>query len=532
MSHFFSRHPDQFVTQVCMIKYFIPRFILILLLSTAIGCGKSTQKNVRRVIQPGTKVTLDDRSPFLKIHLRDGRAYVLDKWKTVDKKSISGYGMLLDINRVPVSVGDFVVPADSAVLFETNVLEPSQAVGGLTILTGASVVVTSLCIANPKACFGSCPTFYVTDGHMPQLQAEGFSASIAPSLEATDIDALFRASPAGMDVHVTMKNEALETQVVRFAKLLALPRENGERVYATPHNEWFACGTPIAPSSARTDNEDCRDALHYFDGIERFSLADSTDLAAKEIIELEFDKAPQQEYGLIIASRQTLLTTFLLYQTLAYMGSRAGDWISLLERQPRSTLESAKSIGQELGGIHIYVQDSSLEWKPVVSFNEVGPLATDIRLLRIPTSSAASRKIQIRMNKGLWRLDQVALVPIKKKVEPLEIDPYSVLYDGLENSNAKNVLCDSAQTLVTYPGDTYELIYRLPGMAEHYELFMKSRGYYLEWIRDEWIKEEDPNKAAGMFFDPRGSLKALAPVFKAMEPDMERQFWNSKYVRP
>ncbi len=60
-------------------------------------------------------------------------------------------------------------------------------------MSGISLAVTAYCIANPKACFGSCPTFYLEDegGREPERpQAEGFSESIARVLEARDIDAL------------------------------------------------------------------------------------------------------------------------------------------------------------------------------------------------------------------------------------------------------------------------------------------------------------------------------------------------------
>lgn len=495
------------------------------------GCG-GPKKNTREIINPGAKTTLDNRSPFLKIHLRNGRAYILSEWTVTDKKILTGKGQLFDINRIPVANGTFTISSDSVVIFETNILEPSQAVGGLTILTGVSVVVTTLCIANPKACFGSCPTFYITDGKEPILQAEGFSASIAPALEATDIDALYRATSTESDVHVTVKNEALETHVIRFAKLLAVPRTENTRVFVTPANEFYSCGMFISPSSAMSSEGDCLESIRYFDGVERFSLADSSNLASKEIIELKFDDVPDGDLGLVIASRQTLLTTFLFYQTLAYMGSSAGDWLALLERQPLSIIDNAKSVGKVLGDIEFYVMNESSEWTLAASFSETGPLATDVRMLPMPASFHSSRKIQIRLNKGLWRLDHIALVPIQKKVNPIQLDPYLVIRDEEENAEAKDALIDSARTLITYPGDSYRLSYRLPDRADKYELFMKSRGYYLEWIREEWIKEEDPNKAAMMFFDPKGSLKELAPVFKKMEAQMEKQFWNSKYVRP
>ncbi len=47
--------------------------------------------------------------------------------------------------------------------------------------------------------------------------------------------------------------------------------------------------------------------------------------------------------------------------------------------------------------------------------------------------------------------------------------------------------------IVTLPGDAYQLAYRLPEHPERYELFLESRGYYLEWMRREWMADESPS---------------------------------------
>ncbi|MEP7228190.1 MAG: hypothetical protein ABI785_12560, partial [Gemmatimonadales bacterium] len=62
------------------------------------------------------------------------------------------------------------------------------------------------------------------------------------------------------------------------------------------------------------------------------------------------------------------------------------------------------------------------------------------------------------------------------------------------------------------------------------ELFLESRGYYLEWMRREWLAEENLALAAQILLDPAGALRTLAPAFKRQEPEMERLFWNSRYV--
>jgi len=253
--------------------------------------------------------TIDHKSPFLKAHMRNGDVYILSPW-SVDAaaRTVSGDGTRLDPNRTRVGNGTQVISLDSVALFETNVVSTHGSVAALAVVTGASLGLTAYCATNPKACFGSCPTFYVSDGERSVLQAEGFSASVAPALEATDVDALDRARPTGRLLEVRMTNEALETHVVRWAKVLAAPRSGRGRVFATQSGEFWQASDIVTPLRCSAPEGDCLAAVRAFDGAERFSTTDSTDLATREVIELEFHVESGDSLGLVIGSRQTLLS--------------------------------------------------------------------------------------------------------------------------------------------------------------------------------------------------------------------------------
>src|SRR5688572_12788541 len=150
------------------------------------GCAQTVQRDLK---QPDAAATLDKRAPFLKVHLRDGRLYLLEAWQVDSQaRTVSGKGQLLGADRVVLGSGLYAVNLDSIALFETNVVQQSSNVNVLTALSVITGAVAIACIANPKACFGSCPTFYAATDDGEHLLAEGFSASVAPSLEATDID--------------------------------------------------------------------------------------------------------------------------------------------------------------------------------------------------------------------------------------------------------------------------------------------------------------------------------------------------------
>ena len=50
-------------------------------------------------------------------------------------------------------------------------------------------------------------------------------------------------------------------------------------------------------------------------------------------------------------------------------------------------------------------------------------------------------------------------------------------------------------------------------------------------LRDEWLREEDPLKAARMILSPAAALRDLAPRYKELEPTMDRVFWQSRVTR-
>jgi hypothetical protein len=417
---------------------------------------------------------------------------------------------------------------DSVALFETNVVSTSPVAGFFAVAAVLTVAVAIYCLTHEKACFGSCPTFYVAGVDSVHPRAEGFSASIAPSLEASDIDDLALRARGGDTIDIEMRNEAYETHMVRRADLVAVPRAAGHRVLASSDRRFWAAQELIVPVSARGSEGDCLDLVARDDARERFSEADSTDLRAAEFIELDFGRAAGGSAGIVIECRQTLLTTYLLYQTFAYMGSDAGRWMAELERGNVSIGDGF--LTDYLGCIDVQVADSTGAFVNAGSVCEYGPIATDTHVVPLDESLRGATRVRLLMTRGNWRIDHVALAALDEAASPVLVRPSRVLRDGAVDSGALAALLDSARVLTTLPGDSYTLRYTIPGTGE-YDLFLDAQGYYLEWIRQEWMKEENPAALAEMFVTPDRAMKRLAPEFKRVESTMEASFWSSKYER-
>lgn len=527
------------------ISYFVKpafsRTFLFIISISLVFYPNCSGSRIERISESPGKFTVTQNSedfPFLKLHMRNGELYVLEKWNFITSKdSVSGSGKLLDPSRELISQGQYTVPIQEIVLAETNQISGAVGVAALATLTVITGIFTVVCITNPKACFGSCPTFYAYNGYDYIVQSEGFSSSISPALEEKDVDALYRINPRDDNFVIQLKNEAYETHIIRSANLLALPKPEGGRVFSAPDGEFVQAINITEASTAIAAEGDISEKLCSFDGVERFSEADSNNLAEKETIEVTFYGSASDSIGIVIAARQTLLTTFLFYQTLSYMGTTAGDWLAKVERNKNQFKQLLNNPHNGLGNIEVLAQNENNDWEKVGEVGETGPIATDIKIIPLTKisnqdSGNSSIKVKLRMAKGLWRIDYLALAELKDKVKPVIIPPSasSPQYSG--GSDVVELLTNPDSVLVTYPGDKFLLNYKLPADYYNYELFMDSQGYYLEWMRNEWLAEENSGKVYQMLFNPQQYYKDLAPQFKKVEAEMEETFWSSKYVYP
>lgn len=494
------------------------------------GCGYTLK---RKLIAPAQFQSLDSSSLFLKAHMHDGKVYILSSWKVdSENQTVTGQGELFNTNREILETGEFTIPIDSVAIFETNTPHIPSAVQARTVvIVGSTLILVGIGVALEASDAGSCPTFYVSDGDRLILQAEGFSASVTPSLEASDVDALYRARPTDRHFEIQMKNEMLETHVVRYTDLIAVKRELGRRVFQTADGTFWEADTIVEPSAASGSEGDCLPLLRAVDGQERFSEADPEYLATRETLDLEFENVPVGSDGLVIAARESLMSTFLFYQGLSYMGRSAGQWIAAFERGDTNLKKAVTGIGQTLGGIEVLLQDDTSQWVSVGEVKETGPLAVDVHLVKLPPLKRERVNIRLRLTKGHWRLDAVKLVKLSKQRNPIRLSPIAVNQDGVSANEAHRLLTDPTEALTTLPGDVYTLVYQLPKDFESYELFLESRGYYLEWMREAWLADENPTFAAVMLFNPERALRVLAPEFKKIEVDMEKKFWRSRYEK-
>jgi hypothetical protein len=473
---------------------------------------------------------------YLKAHMINLDLYIFkDKWEIDTLENvIVGEAVKYNYNRKIVDEGVLKVNIDSVAIFETNKkINHSEIprLAALTIFAGVNAYVAYYCYNYPKACYGSCPTFYVGDSeNVHYADAEGFSKAIVPSMEYVDIDALNNGLIQDREFEILMKNEALETHCVKEVKLLAYPRKEGERVYHDAQNEFYLCKNVHPIKSATSEEGNITDLLANEDKKERYSLSDEKNLKSKEEIILTFYDIDQiNDLGFILSFRQSLMTTYLFYSTMGYMGDRVGDSFAKLELDSNLRVKFDKAV-KLLGGIDVYVWDNRQnKWVFQGEFWEAGPIAVNKQILPIKGIDTEQKdiKIKLELNKGLWRIDYVALTNIVKKVEPLVFNPVRIETNGSTDNKSLNNILDENKYLFSMPGDAYRFTFDLEKSGD-YELFLHSKGYYLEWMRTQWLTDKNFYKLRQTVDNPQRYYKTEAKRFKVYEKHMEHEFWNSK----
>ncbi len=474
---------------------------------------------------------------FLKIYLANGDLAVLDSWLVEDDKIVRGSGTMYDYNRSISSTGQLSIDIDDILIAETNDLAAIQSkdkgrLTALTILSGVTVAGAIYCAINPKACFGSCPTFYI-DAADPVMaaRAEGFSSSISPSLKALDRDDIAYQTQ-DPSFCLTVKNEALETHVIDELFLETVKISDGQMASQTMEGDVYAYSELMTPSSALVDDRCAVAELQSGDGYEYFSLADSNDLFHQEELILQFPHHTKK-LGLVIEFRQSLMTTFVLYSGLSFMGTNVGEYFAEIEKGGRSR-RMMESVFDRFSQLDIEVWDLQRErWTPLESISETGPIASNELMIPIPPqlSEQGQLSVKVKMSKGAWRIDRIALAQEPLKMEVQKIHPSHLAVIQGSCGQVQDVTAEDDEVLISLPGDEYSLEYHLPTCSdgETNRLFLGSRGYYLEWMRTDWIQDQDEPRLKRLLMQNKKEWKIMAREYKAYEDQMEWAFWNTTY---
>ena len=510
--------------------------VIMIILSTCYP----NQRLVDHEIRPSEKTTTI--SDPTKVYFLDGSIGLYPQGLTIDSSALYGNGQFFSFDGTLRKRAIPSIPLDSVTAMTYYQKYQSGGSGFASFLLGLyGVIFTPLsiyCISCPKCCFGSCPTVYHLGNHNSLPDAELFSYSISRFFQEYDFDRLTQTADPSDTLVIRLANEAMETHYIDLFSMYRIDHPEGTIALPTPEGEVKILGNISPPARATTpdgleithliadqDSNHYRTDTEFKERINHLPALDWLDL------EIEFGK-PVKEFNLILRLRNSLLTTVLFYDlVLANQGVEAISWTARMQND-YFYARLFTELYQQYAGIRFYVNHDGT-WEEITKIGDVGPIAWKDMAIPVKLPSPVD-KIALRMTffPDNFIIDQVNVsTEIHANISPMtECSPRSITdYQGRCRDDIARLLeTEDKFYLITNPGEYYDLTF-YPESTEN-ELstyFIGSKGYYIEWLRGDWIHNE-PTKNFSDFLNPQLVLNYIANSWEKERSTLESLFFDSR----
>ena len=169
----------------------------------------------------------------------------------------------------------------------------------------------------------------------------------------------------------------------------------------------------------------------------------------------------------------------------------------------------------------------------MASLSPTGPIAWHDVAVKLPPVRGPEARIRVSFLPDNWMVDWASVG--FGTVEPLAM--YSIPaagLDGLSGEQAEEILSRLREKdhsyLITSPGESYTLFFPAEASAARTErtCFLRSRGFYIEWLREDWFNDAGRLTAAPPFEPGDEAVIQTAQLWLQKKDDMERRFTETK----
>lgn len=517
---------------------------LVLLLAVAVAAC-AVYRVVPRPLDPA-QPPIQISTPA-KAHLKDGGVVLFADGFRVQDAHLLGHGQKYDLARGPLGAVSRVPLGDVAALehYEKELHRgrtaqayiPAYVVGGVIAgVTVAAAVIYAVC--KDGGCFGSCPTVYASGASSP-LEAELFSHSVSRRFEDDDLDRLHEVHARDGGYRIRVANEALETHYINRLALEVVDHPPGTKAYATP-DRGVVVVQGEAPLAARSrSGADVTAMLKAGDEApyrtDAKITAELSTGVTEDWVELTAPMPDEVQGGvpvLVMRLRNTLMTTVLFYDVMLQgQGLRALEWFGSDTNNPlyawrvRRWFDRNYSLRAEVwNGAHFI---------PAGQVRPVGPIAWHDVAVPLPRVRANEIRIRLAFLPDNWMVDQssvgfaVAGPHARSSVSAVRVERIlSAPDDGLLAS----LRGQDDDYLVTLPGESHDLFFPEPEPAPGAErtVFLRSSGFYIEWLREAWFTQGGEPTAAPRFEPNAEAVTRAGRRWLERKEEFERAFTQTK----
>jgi hypothetical protein len=415
---------------------------------------------------------------------------------------------------------------------------------GTVIVTAASAVAATIgTSALLVAIFGSCPTIYAEVDGEPVLQMEAFSYSIAPLFEARDVERLGVLPGEDGRLVLELRNEALETHYINQLEVLDVRHAVGAFALPDPSGRPITMSGREPPLSAvDRDGRDVLSELLATDDVsfrssrERLAAATLEDMTDHVDLVLPVPEGAGQ-IALGLRMRNTLLNSALFYDIMLAEAGVAGlDWLGSGLDRIGTALEMGRWYQGRMG-LRVLVQDGD-RYREVVHLPDAGPIGWKEVAVPIPTRGIRELRVRLEFISDSWFIDQ-AFVASGIERPAVRRVPVSRVVDaeGAADEGAVSALAAAdSDYMITFPGQRYQLDFQLDAQSgvqpgdggaggapsdEGRTLLLAAQGYYVEWIRGNWLEGEGEVRP---FRPSDDAVLSAMRIWEETMDDFERDF--------
>ena len=118
----------------------------------------------------------------------------------------------------------------------------------------------------------------------------------------------------------------------------------------------------------------------------------------------------------------------------------------------------------------------------------------------------------------------------ENKIAVMNLIPSGVINNSKDNFIQIYKKLESADKnyLITGPGDSYSFIYKIEKRNDiEQSLLISSKGYYNEWLRGSWIKNDSMRQAFNLY-NINENLRNLAESWEMNKTLIESEFFHTR----
>lgn len=512
--------------------------IIIILVSSAqlISCYPNIKPHFIEMDQLAENIQIS--SPT-KVYLSDASVILFSKGFNYSGKLINGFGQRFWHTGKESKSTTQNVHVDSviAMTYYEKELSGGQVVAsfflGLFGLTQSGVAI--YCLSCPKCCFGSCPTVYTFDGNQYHLEAELFSYSISKLLEERDLDLVRQKIPDNGLYKIRITNEALETHYLNQFSLLTVNHPIGTQVFPSGTNQFVMINHLSPPDEVlnskkndvldqviSSDNKSYRSELEMLKNLENGPTHDW--LKIKKNLQFNTDSVT-----MVIRYKNTLLSTILFYDVvLASQGISAIEWTRKMNEDLLYATQF-NLVYKNFSGISVLVPKNK-SWVKINSIPDAGPITWKYMATKIPVDEEGNINIKLQFFPDNFMIDYIAFDTDHNTTKTFTINehfPVEIREDS-HNNILHLIENDDDKYLTTNPGESFLLLYDIPKEKNiEQTVFIKSKGYYTEWIRGSWVRNTNLDYRFDLF-DVNRTLQYLATSWIQNKDFIEQEFFHTR----